>query len=432
MIYRLVIRGLVLFQVVFNSNEATADILSEHYKLAVGQGECSTTISTLTQKDIAAAYKVAVTADIGSSSLRADPKYVSGYNYDRFDPILERKQVVANDEGAMSNERDQQKRRLQPRPQDCSLSPSLVPQLEMSLDKKIPTTSLTGESTFEGSFDFLINQLQNIDLWIVFLSHPDKDHINWLSTVFDKLAATTKLILIAGGEWLNTTSTEDIREVLGLVYNTDKTHRILSFFPYKDGTISGEDMDEWLKKNGNNIKRDDPRTFCPRRELNGKRLDQFHGTLTELFGVYSEKKPFDFIGLSLENPLGSALINSILDRIYIWSLDYPIGNTNAQSIVWSHEVDDIGWTFVYTGDAENCTFKKIRSSLTPLGSKNEAKDVIRGRQKTVTAGVKNLIMMQGMHHGSVENVSSIAMELFCPNVIVFSAGNVVHHLRILV
>lgn len=85
MTYRLIIGCLALaIHVFFNSNAATVDISSEHFKLAVGQGECSTTISTINIPAVKNSYKVAVTADIGSSSLRADPKYLSGYNYDNF------------------------------------------------------------------------------------------------------------------------------------------------------------------------------------------------------------------------------------------------------------------------------------------------------------------------------------------------------------
>ncbi len=423
MVFRIIVGCLAVISIsISNSSSAAVDILSEHYKLAVGQGECSTTVSTLTQKDMEAAYKVAVTADIGSSSLRADPKYVSGYNYDSFVPILERKHMKRLEDLFVPTS-EPVKKRSRTEGDDKSRSPSIrYSQLEAS-DKKIITTSLTGESTFEGSFDFLIKQLQNINLWIVFLSHPDKDHINWLSTVFDKLATTTKLILIAGGEWFNPFSTEDIREVLGLVYAPDKQQRIFSFFPYEDGRLSHFDMAEWLQTNGASIRKKDPSTFCPRKELNGKRLDQFHGTLTELLDVY-KKSILGLIGLSSENPLSKALINSILDKIYIWSLDNPIGNPNAQSIVWSHEVDDIGWTFVYTGDAENSTFEKIRASL-KFSKKDDDQptDVVRKRYKTGTTAAPNLIMMQGMHHGSLENVSPIAMELFCPNAIAFSSGN---------
>jgi hypothetical protein len=91
-------------------------------------------------------------------------------------------------------------------------------------------------------------------------------------------------------------------------------------------------------------------------------------------------------------------------------------------IVWSHEVDDIGWTFVYTGDADDSTFKKISESIKSPGT-DEPKDIIRMRHKTAATVTPNLIMMQGMHHGSLENVSSTAMELFCHNAIAFSSGN---------
>lgn len=402
------------------SRAATFDISSEHYKIAVGQGESSTTISILRFEENIT-YKVAVTADCGSSSLKADPKYVSGYNYDTFVNILKRKDVASDEEDDLLSLTESPLSKKPRVESDKSRSPSLESsQLAESASKKI-TTSLTGESTFEESFDFLIKQLANLDLWIVFLSHPDKDHINWLSSVFNKLPDKTKLLIIAGGEWFNTNSTEDIREVLGLVYGSQKD-RIFSFFPYEDGKLSGAEMQDWLYTNGVGITKD-PGSFCPRKTFNEVRLDHFHGTLIELFNVYQEKKPFEFIGLPAEDLRLQALGDNILSKIYIWSLDNPIGNTNAQSIVWSHEVDDIGWTFVYTGDAEESTFKKIRRSIKSPESLDEPKDIIRLRHKTAKRVTPNLIMMQGMHHGSLENVSSLAMELFCPNVIAFSSGN---------
>lgn len=400
---------------------ATFDISSEHYKLAVGQGECSTTISII-KSDPNTHYKVAVTADIGSSSLKADPKYVSGYDYNRFDQILERKIIESIDDEDLLSLVDGPQRKKPRMEVDRSPSPSLrSSQLEPSVSKR-PTASLTGESTFKGSFDFLTEQLKAIDLWVVFLSHPDKDHINWLSTVFNKLSEKIKLMLIAGGEWFNTSSTEDVREVLGLIYNPTNKSRILPFFSYEDGKVSGTEMQDWLQTNGASITKE-PISFCPRKDFNGVRLDQFHGTLTDLFKVYQAKNPWGFIGLSTGSPLSQALAASIFNKIYIWSLDHPTGNTNAQSMVWSHEVDDIGWTFVYTGDAEDSTFKKIRESIKPSESMEAPKDIIRTRHKTDATAVSNLIMMQGMHHGSLENVSSVAMELFCPNAIAFSSGN---------
>lgn len=60
---------------------------SEHYKVAVGQGECSTTISTISVKETDKLV-VAVTADIGSSSLKTDPKYTERYNHANFSSLF--------------------------------------------------------------------------------------------------------------------------------------------------------------------------------------------------------------------------------------------------------------------------------------------------------------------------------------------------------
>ncbi|MBA4260307.1 MAG: hypothetical protein C0446_14185 [Chitinophaga sp.] len=78
---------ITFFSAAINGIFGTYSVESIHYKLAVGQGECSTTISTI-HLNKSTFFKIAVTADIGSSSLRAYPKYVRGYNYDKFDIIL--------------------------------------------------------------------------------------------------------------------------------------------------------------------------------------------------------------------------------------------------------------------------------------------------------------------------------------------------------
>ena len=59
----------------FNCFSVIPNEKSEHYVLAVGQGECSVTI---TERIVGKQNcSIAVIADVGSSSLKSDPKFVS-------------------------------------------------------------------------------------------------------------------------------------------------------------------------------------------------------------------------------------------------------------------------------------------------------------------------------------------------------------------
>lgn len=72
--YHILFSVLFVFFYTFLSTVFAVEVESEHYKINVGQGECSTTIVKIKntgENNI----QVAVTADIGSSSLQSDPKY---------------------------------------------------------------------------------------------------------------------------------------------------------------------------------------------------------------------------------------------------------------------------------------------------------------------------------------------------------------------
>ncbi len=399
------IRPLQLFVLWFSSIFASDTVESMHYKLAVGQGECSTTISTIRRGS--ATLKVAVTADIGSSSLRADSKYTSCYDYNAFKNIFELKP-----QDSLSSGIEDKKRSRVPSPSFTQSKKKEKPGF-FPVPIKERATSITGEADFEDSFTFLIEQLRDTDIWVVFLSHPDKDHINRLSSTLHFVKTHTpniKLILLAGGEWFNSHSTEDIREIFGVIQTNRDS--VMAFFPYEDAKPSTAAIINLLKST-HLIEKNNPQSFNPRKDVNGVDLESYHGTLFHcLTNVYADRIPAFWHFLRIDPVKQELLISHVLDKIYIWSLDHRPVNTNAQSLVWSHAVDDIGWTFVYTGDAESSTFEKIAISL------SGARDLIRSIQHS-----GNLVMLQGMHHGSKENVSPLAMELFCPNVCVFSAGN---------
>lgn len=486
-------------------------VRSVHYGLAVGQGQCSTTISTISSGR--SSFKVAVTADIGTSSFRTDPKFSSGYDYEKLTLVLRRKEetrsaqeVVAKHDRSLTSHpvaKGSRVRTLSERSRESHIDPLKRPDEKISAAPPRKLTamqqshigsgrsgslfsalrrgaSISGDDkeTLKDSFKFLTDQLKEVLCWFVFLSHPDKDHINQLSSTFlaiQESAQTAgitppKMFLLAGGEWFNRDSTEEIRQVIDL-WRSQPLH-IIGLFPFQDAMLSPKELRDRIRQGPEITK--DSRSFNPKERVNGYDLEAFHGTLTcclekiypaeyqELERWLEPLFPPTLQALDKASPSQgwSLLKQHILDKIYIWSLDYGTGGTNAQSLVWSHAVDDLGWTFVYTGDAEKKTFEKISSVLdwsqTPSlegqrhqtggaaaaaspeeeeggleswARKGEAPcpierwDPRKDGVIKIIQGSDNLVMLHAMHHGAKDNFSKLALRMFPPDACFFSAGN---------
>ena len=219
--------------------------------------------------------------------------------------------------------------------------------------KKARAGSMQNDSSFDSPVSFLTQKLldKQLDYWIVFLSHPDNDHINYLGDAFTEITnkkLNLKVILIAGGEWFNSKSTKSMDKVKSLVdSNKDKVY---AFFPFDLGRCNYSDIvesGEFLKNFQKPILHD----------TQGKPsiyVEDFYGTLDILllnkgFVPHVKKteiKPiWEFLNFSTQTDLMyQAIVSEIFRKIYIWNLNYPTGNDNARSLVWSHAVDDIKWT----------------------------------------------------------------------------------------
>lgn len=401
----------------------SAQVESEHYKINVGQGECSTSIVTIKNGD--EDTKIAVTADIGSSSLQYDPKYEFG----GFKNIFIDK-VLTADRSSEQHSVERVRKRSRSSEESDSLS-EYEDGSDSSSVTAYPRASHAGGSSLKSSFTFLSELLNSVKVWIVFLSHSDADHINKLKEVYFQIEGEKpKILLIAGGEWFNSNSTEDIREILNFIQTT----KCFYFFPYEEAKASSSVVYSMLENGNPKIEKGDPSSFNPQNEVSMD-MEEFHGTLSECLRKFNKK---DIIKrkLHISEDYYNFLEQKVLDTIYIWSLDYRIGNCNAQSLVWSHKLDDLGMTFVYTGDAEQETFEKIKKVIQKsnlIEKQKFIKSILRGRSQD------HLVILQGMHHGSRENIPPIlseqqrkkgeqqqkicAIDLFQPDVCVFSAGN---------
>lgn len=346
---------------------------STHYKLAVGQGECSMTLSEIRRGNVA--FKTAVIADMGSSSFRADPKYVTAWSDKSMkdllvgvDALVESGQVALTEkEGIASNTGKFV----------STKSKAVAERRRRSNDSE---TSITGEGSTQDSFEeFLKDHLKGVDYCFVVLSHPDKDHINYLRSAFEAMGENKpRMFLVAGGEWFNSNSTEDVRDVLSLVQQNPG--KIVAFFPYEAARLSGDEIvGQIYAQSASSISKSDPESFNFKKKVGGIDLEEFQGTLQDCVERILPHVPFpsssssdtqssasssggsdsnlaarfwSVFGLGSGDPKRHLISEHILKNIYFWSLDHRTANANGQSLIWSHAVDDMGWTFVYTGDAE--------------------------------------------------------------------------------
>jgi len=384
---------------------------SEHHVLAVGQGECSVTITKRTFNN--QNCSIAVIADAGSSSFIADSKFVSSKG--EYMTILELKNKKKNHESPL-------------------ISSSSKTNTELNdLDSQSSLMSLTEGSSFKSGFSFLEEQIQNIDYWFVFLSHTDEDHINNFGKVLENVLNKKskidkfklKIVFIAGGEWFKLGRTNVVKNLTETLQKYSQN--TFALFPYDLGVLSiheiAELSDEKRKKilKGGLLFR---RQFIIKeKEIS---LDKFSGSLKDLADV-SFLNPLtnktsclnDFFNFKdLKNSdISKQFLQDTLKRLNIWSLDYPEGNSNARSLVWSYTVPDLNMSFIHTGDAEENTFAKIKGVIEKIDPRKVMEE---------TEGVdkqKHLVFLQGLHHGSKDNYSETALDLFKPDAVIFSAGN---------
>lgn len=103
-------------------------------------------------------------------------------------------------------------------------------------------------------------------------------------------------------------------------------------------------------------------------------------------------------------------MNEDLDKVFIWSLNDPSRDLNAQSAIVSFAMPEIGMSFVCTGDAKNTTFETAE----------KAAKLLLSYDSYLQKGLLTLLILP--HHGSDENTSPTMIEMFKPTILAISAG----------
>ncbi|QEK38142.1 hypothetical protein FZC35_02025 [Candidatus Cytomitobacter indipagum] len=254
-------------------------------------------------------------------------------------------------------------------------------------------------------------KLQNLDYLFVILSHPDKDHINFISKLF-------------GCECAANANADDIDKHSDSKYLKDcKIMSILCGYWRK----GDENSDEGKEDNSNVMKQ---ALGCLKKrshiliepfitkQKNSHLPKFFSGDIESMFNKFVAKK-------SLISGF-DAIIKELKDHIYIWSMNTP-GNPNAQSPIISFtgkvdgESDEQAYSVICAGDAEDSTYSNMVTELAIREQKNirSVLDLIESKFGD------SRIALVAPHHGSEEQwqITFNLAKLFQANILYISNGH---------
>jgi len=224
-----------------------------------------------------------------------------------------------------------------------------------------------------------------INLLFVFLSHPDKDHLNFLSDSKDEpdiIPNGLKTMFFACGQFIHNES-EDVKRFLSYFKNKNNT---FAFFPYTWGRNTKEDFLMSIEKK-------------PYEDL-------------------IQRGFYDFLDIDCKNnddkKLGflkgdQARIKELRDKVFIWGINFRSNDLNAQSAIMSFKLDENS-SLIVTGDAEPSTFDAVINKAT---NNNIDSNKILGKDRLLVIP----------HHGAEDNISKSMIEYFNPSLPIISAAN---------
>lgn len=246
------------------------------------------------------------------------------------------------------------------------------------------------------------------DLIFVFLSHPDKDHINLVNQLPDQIPA----VFFLCGDWLsNPDNTQEVRTAIN--YIQTRQNRLL-YMPYY-----------W---------RTNP---IPQRSADSQPITQLESAILnpstrDIFGawVWTQNQVVCNVGLGTllqslppfnqdtdeRQPQWLDLVReagNFLNNVHVWLLNHHRSDMNAQSCVVSCTLPQQNMSFVFTGDADDSTFSELAYRL---GQGRIPANFLRNGNSN------HLIWLSLPHHGSGENTSTTMMELFQPDAYIVTAG----------
>jgi beta-lactamase superfamily II metal-dependent hydrolase len=396
----------------FFSFEATAFVDEEFYIFDVGQGNSQLAIYKKDGKNIGILY------DSGSSSSKAHPKisqlkggewklfFKKGAPPKKEDDIKKPIYFLFEEESVLDNKEDIDKHSESS--QTISIKESI---------SSIETTAFINK---------VIKEANLMHLFII-LSHPDKDHINFINakTIPQDLFVT----ILLNGDWLGfggsnskqTGLSKDIVSVLTFLKNRQNTW--VEFPYYWNGLkiINKEISYKDIKKTWeDDVSEKFNETFnlCCKGTINAS-LD-FLNLYQSLDRILSKNHDKDltfynhFKALNLSFDANSyyysdADVLDILKSVKIAYVNFPFRDVNSQSCITEIKMPKLKIQFFLTGDAHEETFELIAAY--------NQKELFFQKEEDFIS----LVMLP--HHGSYENKSVNIFNLFKPDIIGISAGN---------
>jgi hypothetical protein len=271
------------------------------------------------------------------------------------------------------------------------------------------------------------------NLIFVFLSHPDEDHINFVDQISQLNNGSISTVFFLCGDWLSglhdPRKGQVIQNRLASIQARD-VKKTLLYMPYywkkqysalSDNTLTAQTVasieELLLTSRGKG-------TFFETWVRS-----QNHVTWNIGLGdLLSQLSPFDKVpnqsttfslDLTQEGNQKNTTIQ-FLNNIHIWLLNHQRSNINAQSYLMSCTFPQLNMSFVFTGDADDSTFKELNIRM---GQNNPAQ-ILRGKGIDTSA---HLIWLFLPHHGSDENHSDVMYALFEPDAYMITAGNGAQH-----
>ena len=239
-----------------------------------------------------------------------------------------------------------------------------------------------------------------LNLLFIFLSHPDKDHINFFSQIKDEpdiIPDGLKTIIFACGQFIHNYS-EDVDSFIFYAKEEKKKPYVRLIFPY---TWGKETTQDFIKYAVNSDKK---------KQSNDLIQDNFNDFFKK--ACYFDKE---------DNPLGEFFsqeeidrIEGLYDKVFIWGMNFRDNDPNAQSTIMSFKLsNDLSLTV--TGDAETSTFKTI------VEAAKQTINIMNENEREEILGIKRILIVP--HHGAEDNISEEMIDFFKPNLSIISAAN---------
>ena len=329
-------------------------------------------------------------------------------------------------------------------------------QKKVGKGKKEKLVKNVSEQEKEDDIERLIDVLgnSNLEYLVLFLSHPDQDHINYIKDIISD-EKFEKLILLSflGGDWFN----HDTEDSIELINFLNKRNQTTTFYPYyfefeqedypqnygnltqtyikltdkfQENTLYYEnelrEIKEFnleLEEEKNAIINLKNKYGIEHRSDFMKNMKESHKFPTLNQGSYTHSTPFFGTLFDVGQKMGLNYLPKELVNVYIWSLNHYADDVNEQSIVISCTLPSLGMNFFCTGDAGESTFNHIDvcHNLMKLNLNYN----IKTNPIYFYSDFTNIVVLP--HHGSKNNQSLTMLKLFNPHILISSAGYGLHN-----